>query len=269
VADAEAASRAKSSFLANMSHEVRTPLNGILGLARLARQHVDERDRLVGYLDLISDSANALHATLSDVLDLSRAEASQLSLNMQRVDLPALLGDMHRMHAALCHAWGLQSTLRLPPDLPPHVLTDSGRLRQILTNYLHNALKFTAHGHVDLEVQALGGHRWRLAVQDSGLGIPAAQLPRLFQPFSQLDDQAHKPHGGSGLGLSICRQRALALGGAMSASAANPARAAASGSTCRWCRTPAHPHPSLRRQPARARWPACARWWWKTTRSTC
>ena len=212
-AEAEAASRAKSSFLANMSHEVRTPLNGILGLARLARQHVDERERLVGYLDLISSSATALHATLSDVLDLSRAEASQLNLTPQRVDLPALLGDLHRVHVALCQARGLQCTLSLDPGLPQHVRTDGGRLRQILTNFLHNALKFTSQGRIAIEVRALGDGRWRFAVQDSGPGIAAAHLPRLFMPFSQLDDSAQRLHDGSGLGLSICRQLALAMGG--------------------------------------------------------
>jgi len=93
------------------------------------------------------------------------------------------------------------------------VRIDGGRLRQILTNYLHNALKFTTQGHIGLEVQALGDGRWRFAVQDSGPGIAAAHLTRLFMPFSQLDDSAQRLHDGSGLGLSICRQLALAMGG--------------------------------------------------------
>lgn len=212
-AEAEAASRAKSSFLANMSHEVRTPLNGIIGLARLARQHVDERDRLVAYLDLIGESADALHATLSDVLDLSRAEASQLTLSLQRLDLPALLHELHRGHEALCQARGLHCTLQLDPALPVQVLTDGVRLRQILNNFLHNAGKFTTQGGIGLEVLPLGADRWRFAVHDTGPGIAADELPRLFKPFSQLDESTQRRHGGSGLGLSICRQLAQALGG--------------------------------------------------------
>jgi CheY-like chemotaxis protein len=129
------------------------------------------------------------------------------------VDLPALLVDLHRVHVALCQARGLQCTLSLDPGLPQHVRTDGGRLRQILTNFLHNALKFTSQGRIAIEVRALGDGRWRFAVQDSGPGIAAAHLPRLFMPFSQLDDSAQRLHDGSGLGLSICRQLALAMGG--------------------------------------------------------
>lgn len=212
-AEAEAASRAKSSFLANMSHEVRTPLNGILGLARLARQHVDERERLVEYLDLIGRSASALHATLSDVLDLSRAEARQLTVTLQPLALPPLLHELHRVHEALCRERGLACTLSLPPDVPPWVLTDGGRLRQILTNFLHNALKFTRAGGIGIEVLRLPDGRWRLAVHDTGPGIAEADLPRLFSPFQQLDGNTTPAGGGSGLGLSICRQLARALGG--------------------------------------------------------
>lgn len=219
-AEAEAASRAKSSFLANMSHEVRTPLNGILGLARLARQHVDQRERLVEYLDIIAHSAGALHATLSDVLDLSRAEAQQLTLTPQVVDLPALLHELHRVHEALCQERGLACGIALPADLPRHVHTDGVRLRQILTNYLHNALKFTTAGGIGIEVTPLEPGRWRFAVHDSGPGIAEADLPRLFQPFQQLDAAPQRRVGGSGLGLSICRELARALGGEVGASSA-------------------------------------------------
>lgn len=234
-AEAEAASRAKSSFLANMSHEVRTPLNGILGLARLARQHVDERARLVEYLDLIGHSASALHATLSDVLDLSRAEASQLTLTRQRVDLPALLHELHRVHEALSRERGLSCTLALPEGLPPHVHTDGVRLRQILTNFLHNALKFTVSGGLRIEVTARPDGRWRFAVHDTGPGIAPQDLPRLFQPFQQLDAAVLRRHGGSGLGLSICRELARALGGEVGV-ASEPGRG-----SCFWADLPLEP----------------------------
>ena len=212
-ADAEAASRAKSSFLANMSHEIRTPLNGILGLARLARQHVDQRARLVEYLDLIGSSAEALHVTLTQVLDLSRAEAGRLQVMPEPFDLPAMLRDLHRSFSALCQPRGLACTLHIAPDLPPHVLADAVRLRQILTNYLHNALKFTASGSIGLLATTTGAQRLRFEVSDSGSGIAEADHARLFEAFSQVDASPQRRHGGSGLGLSICRELAQAMGG--------------------------------------------------------
>jgi len=212
-ADAEAASRAKSSFLANMSHEIRTPLNGILGLARLARLHADQQERLVDYLALISESAEALNLTLSNVLDLSRAEAGRLEVSPERLDLPALLHELQRSFAALCRARGLVCSLHIAPDLPQHVQTDAVRLRQILTNYLHNALKFTTSGGIGLVALVVDGQRLRFEVHDSGCGIADSDQARLFQPFSQVDATAQRRHGGSGLGLSICRELAQAMGG--------------------------------------------------------
>ena len=215
VAEAEAASRAKSSFLANMSHEIRTPLNGILGLAHLARRSVDDRKQLVEYLDLIGDSASALNATLSDVLDLSRAEAGRLDLRPEPFDLHALLNDLHRTFAALAGARGLGCTLQVDPAVPQHVRSDAVRLRQILTNYLHNALKFTLQGGIGLSARMAEGAagRVRFEVHDSGCGIAPADQPLLFEPFRQVDTSPQRPQGGSGLGLSICRELAKALGG--------------------------------------------------------
>ena len=215
-ADASAANRAKSSFLANMSHEIRTPLNGILGLARLARDSVDQRQRLVEYLDLIGDSAEALHTTLTNVLDLSRAEAGRLDVLPEVFDLHALLHDVHRSSAALARAAGLGCTLQVDPGVPQHLRADAVRLRQILTNYLHNALKFTREGGIGLSARLLDGAdpaRLRLEVHDTGCGIAAADQALLFQPFSQVDASAQRQQGGSGLGLSICRELARALGG--------------------------------------------------------
>ena len=214
-ADARAASRAKSSFLANMSHEIRTPLNGILGLAHLARRSVDDRKQLVEYLDLIGDSASALNATLSDVLDLSRAEAGRLDLRPEPFDLHALLNDLHRTFAALAGARGLGCTLQVDPAVPQHVRSDAVRLRQILTNYLHNALKFTLQGGIGLSARMAEGAagRVRFEVHDSGCGIAPADQPLLFEPFRQVDTSPQRPQGGSGLGLSICRELAKALGG--------------------------------------------------------
>ncbi|MFO1329235.1 MAG: ATP-binding protein [Rubrivivax sp.] len=212
-AEAEAASRAKGAFLANMSHEVRTPLNGILGLAQLARQHVDERARLVEYLDLIRTSANALNATLSNVLDLSRLEAGGLEVVDEPFELGALLRDLHAGFAALARARQLACSLELDDRLPVRVRGDAVRLRQILTNFLHNALKFTPQGGIGLRAVALSPARLRFEVHDSGPGLSEAEQARLFKPFSQVDSASGRQQGGSGLGLSICRELAQAMGG--------------------------------------------------------
>jgi signal transduction histidine kinase/ActR/RegA family two-component response regulator len=239
-ADARAASRAKSSFLANMSHEVRTPLNGILGLAQLARRHVDDRTRLVEYLDLIGDSASALNATLSDVLDLSRAEAGRLDLRPEPFDLHALLNDLHRAFTALAGARGLGCTLQVDPALPQHVQADAVRLRQILNNYLHNALKFTREGGIGLSAQVAegGAGSVRFEVHDSGCGIAPADQPLLFEPFRQVDASSQRQRGGSGLGLSICRELAKALGGQVGVNS-RPGQG-----SCFWLELPLPPAPA-------------------------
>lgn len=212
-AEAEAASRAKSSFLANLSHEVRTPLNGILGLAHLARRHADEPERVGRYLQLIGDSATTLHATLSNVLDQSRAEAGQILPLPERVDLEGLLRSVVGGYEPLCQSRGLACSLQLDAGLPRWVMVDGIRLRQILTNLLDNALKFTPQGRIGLVAGALPDGRVRLVVHDSGPGIAEADRAQLFQPFSQAGPGSQGRHGGSGLGLSICRQLARAMGG--------------------------------------------------------
>lgn len=215
VAEAEAASRAKSSFLANLSHEVRTPLNGILGLTQLARHHLDERERLAHYLELIATSAGALNTTLSNVLDLARAEAGQIVALPERVDLGGLLRPLVGGYAALCQARDLHCALHIDRDVPAHVSTDPVRLRQILGNLLDNALKFTRQGGIDVAVTVTTGQRLRFEVHDTGPGIAPEDQARLFQAFTQVDMAANRAHGGSGLGLSICRHLARALGGEM------------------------------------------------------
>lgn len=213
-AAAQASSRAKSSYLAHMSHEVRTPLNGILGLVDLARRHADDRQQQDGYLELIGESAAALNATLSDVIDLSRAESGRLEIHADAVDLTDLLHSLHRGFAALCQARGLDCSLHIDPRLPGHVAADAVRLRQILTNYLNNALKFTSRGGISLSARCAGrAGLVRFEVSDTGCGIAAADQSVLFQPFTQVQAPDHRRRGGSGLGLSICRELALAMGG--------------------------------------------------------
>jgi len=210
---AEAASRAKSAFLANTSHEIRTPLNGLLGLARLAREPGVPAQRQREYLDQIADSAQTLSAIISDILDLSKIEAGKLDVMAAPFDLHELLQGLQQAYAALAAGHGLDFALELDPTLPTRVRGDALRTRQILGNFLNNALKFTARGSVRLVVQWRPGGLVRFEVHDTGPGIDADTQRRLFQPFTQADESITRRHGGTGLGLSICQQLAGLMGG--------------------------------------------------------
>jgi PAS domain S-box-containing protein len=210
---AEAASKAKSEFLANTSHEIRTPLNGLLGLVRLALAPGVERGKQREYLERIQDSAEALAGTISDILDISKIEAGRLSLEHLVFDLHAMLGTLRNAYCELAAAKGLGFRLEIGADVPHWVNGDPVRLRQILGNFANNALKFTRRGRIDVKVAALPGGRLRLEVHDTGPGVAAELVPRLFQPFSQADSSTTRQYGGTGLGLSICRQLAALMGG--------------------------------------------------------
>ncbi|MEO8835396.1 MAG: PAS domain S-box protein, partial [Caldimonas sp.] len=209
---AEAASRAKSAFLANTSHEIRTPLNGVLGLARLAlRETIDPAVRRQ-YLEQIFQSAHGLEGILSDILDFSKIEAGKFTLDEGVFDLREMLGAVHASYRALAEAKGLAFELAIDPALPEHVCGDRVRVRQILVNFVTNAVKFTARGSICVQAgPALAGVR--LAVVDTGAGIDAELEGQLFQPFSQGDASMTRRFGGTGLGLSICRQLAQLMGG--------------------------------------------------------
>ncbi|MCA0177701.1 MAG: PAS domain S-box protein [Proteobacteria bacterium] len=214
---AESANRAKSAFLANTSHEIRTPLNALLGLARLARDPQMEPSRRGQYIEQISDSAQALSTILTDILDLSKIEAGKLQLENEPFNLWELLDKLGQAYGALADTKGLRLSVTLADDLPVNVLGDAIRVRQILSNFLNNALKFTARGRVHLRALAQPGGVVRLEVFDTGRGIRPADLPRLFHPFSQVDDSATRDVGGTGLGLSICRELAVLMGGRVGA----------------------------------------------------
>jgi PAS domain S-box-containing protein len=213
--DAEAANRAKSAFLANTSHEIRTPLNGLVGLARLARQPGLEDGRREQYLAQIDDSAQALAGVISDILDLSKIEAGKLRLEQTDFDLHALLESVEHGYAALADAHALKLTMQVSAEVPRRVRGDPVRLRQILSNLLSNALKFTDVGYVRLHVQSLAAPRVRFEVEDSGPGISTEVQSRLFQPFMQGDVSTTRRYGGTGLGLSICRELAELMGGSV------------------------------------------------------
>ena len=222
---AEAASQAKSAFLANTSHEIRTPLNGLTGLARLARLPGVPPERLRRYLDQIGESADLLSAIISDILDVAKIEAGKLDIEAQPFDLGALLRSVEQSHAALAAGHGLSFEAQFDPALPTHVRGDALRVRQILSNYLHNALKFTAQGGIRLVVRLVvrpvmrpdlrdnTADRVRFEVHDTGPGIAVATQARLFQPFTQADESTTRRYGGTGLGLSICRELAHLMGG--------------------------------------------------------
>ena len=214
--EAEDASRAKSAFLANTSHELRTPLNAMMGLARLARDPALDSERRQLYLDQIGESAQALADIISDILDLSKIEAGRLQLQAAAFDLGGLLRDLQRTYAALAAARGLALDLQAAAQTDGLVWGDALRVRQILTNYLGNAIKFTPSGRVTLRAlrpQGQGGEWLRLEVEDTGEGVPPAAQVRLFKPFTQADESTTRRYGGTGLGLSICRELATLMGG--------------------------------------------------------
>jgi PAS domain S-box-containing protein len=220
--DAEAASRAKSAFLANTSHELRTPLHGMLGLADLARAPDIDDERRRQYLDQISESAQSLTGIISDILDLSKIEAGKLQIETTRFDLGELLRAVCRAYGTLAQARDLALQLQLEPEADGTVRGDPLRVRQIVGNFLSNAVKFTHHGDVRLVARRVSGEgsapdagpeRVRLEVHDSGEGITPEVQAKLFRPFTQADESTTRRFGGTGLGLSICRELAHLMGG--------------------------------------------------------
>ena len=217
--DAEAANRAKSAFLANTSHELRTPLNGMIGLARMARAPDVSETLRQQYLEQIGDSAQSLAGIISDILDLSKIEAGKLQIEATAFDLGELLRTLEHTYQTLAAARDLVLRLEVDEALAGEVLGDALRVRQIVTNFLFNALKFTAAGEVRVRAlrEAAGtagtAGMVRIEVTDTGPGIARHTLERLFKPFTQADQSTTRRFGGTGLGLSICRELATLMGG--------------------------------------------------------
>ena len=210
---AEAASRAKSEFLANTSHEIRTPLNGLLGLARLALAPGLDAQVQHDYLERIESTAHALAGLISDILDVSKIEAGQLTIEAVDFDLHVLVRNVHDAYAELAAAKVLEFELSIAPGVPALVRGDAVRVRQIAGHFIGNALKFTNSGRVGVEVANGAKGRVRIAVRDTGCGIEPAEQARMFEPFSVGDGSPSRRHGGTGLGLAICRQLAELMGG--------------------------------------------------------
>jgi signal transduction histidine kinase/ActR/RegA family two-component response regulator len=209
---ADRANAAKSEFLANMSHEIRTPLNGVVGLARvLAKSNLNAEDRrMVGD---ISQCADALMAVINDVLDFSKIEAGKLTMESAPFDLRESLRSAAVPASLAAQVKGLGLELNIDESVPDVVSGDCQCLRQVLLNLLSNAVKFTDSGAVSLRVEPGAGERIRFSVEDSGIGIDAATLERLFRPFTQADSSTSRRYGGTGLGLTISKRLVEMMGG--------------------------------------------------------
>jgi signal transduction histidine kinase/CheY-like chemotaxis protein len=222
----EEANQAKSEFLANMSHEIRTPLNGILGLAQVI-QMKSETPEIREQARMIHNSGEMLTGLLNDILDMSKIEAGKLELAAADTDLSALLDDLHALFRTPAEAKGLTLSVESDPSIPKLMRFDALRVRQCITNLLSNAVKFTTGGSVRLSARLASSDTDRepgstcsieVSVTDTGIGIEADTLDRLFSAFTQASADIARTHGGTGLGLAITRSLAEMMGGGIRAS---------------------------------------------------
>jgi signal transduction histidine kinase/ActR/RegA family two-component response regulator len=210
--EARAATQAKSAFLTMMSHELRTPLNGVLGMVHaLTRTNLNARQR--AHLDVIDSSGRSLLLILNDILDLSKIEAGRLEVETVPFGLTRLLENVVALWGPPAAEKGLTLTLDLDPSIPAWAAGDPTRLRQVVTNLLSNAMKFTDQGSICLRVRAADSGLLVIEVIDTGAGIPDAVQARLFTDFSQADSSTSRRFGGTGLGLSISRRLCRLMGG--------------------------------------------------------
>lgn len=212
--EALSANRLKSAFLANMSHEIRTPLTAIIGFSENIQSGIlTEEETTIGIGNIIRNSRHLL-TVLNEVLDISKIESGQLTIEHNRLSLVRLLDEIDSIFRGICKDRGLYFDLEIPHNLPQDIISDETRLRQILMNLLGNAVKFTESGRISLEVKfEPDNKRFHFIVRDTGIGMNPSQVSQLFKPFVQADTSITRKYGGTGLGLSISKNLAALLGG--------------------------------------------------------
>jgi len=214
---AESASRAKSEFLARMSHEIRTPMNAVLGMTELLRHATTLDDRQRRYADTIQKSGTTLLGIINDILDFSKIEAGKLHLDIAPFSLRDVVEDAVEISAETAHGKGLELLCDIPPSVETAVCGDSQRLRQVIINLVSNAVKFTDRGEVRIGVRQMASTRthstFRVEIADTGVGIKPENLSNIFESFAQEDNSTTRRYGGTGLGLTICKQLVGLMGG--------------------------------------------------------